>query len=288
MRDRFVDSDGVRIHVVERGPEDGKPVLFLHGFPEFWWSWRHQMEALARHGYRAVGMDLRGFGESDKPDEVAAYALPRSFGDVGAVIESLGGRVALVSHDWGGALGWAYTALSPDKVERLVAMNAPHPGAFRDRIHNLAQLQLSWYMFFFQFEGVAEEALSRNGYELLREWFYDTAVVKLPDDEIARYVEVFSAPGALRAGLSWYRANVPPQGLLAEGAFELPPITCPAMLLWGLDDAYLTFDIGRRAGEYCTGPFALHALADTGHWIQQERPDEVNELLLAFLGTEFA
>ncbi len=287
MRERFVDSGDVRIHVVEQGPENGRPVLFLHGFPEFWWSWRHQLDACAEAGFRAVAMDLRGFGESDRPTDVAAYALANSFGDVGAVVESLGGSVALVAHDWGGALGWAYTALSPANVERAVVMNLPHPNTYRNVAHNLAQLQASWYMFFFQFEGVAEEVMSRNGFELFREWFYDTASVKLAESDIARYIEVFSRPGALTAGLNWYRANVPPGNFLSEQRLELPAITCPAMLLWGLDDAYLSFDLGRRSGEHVSGPFVLHALPDTGHWIQQERPDEVNELLLTFLQTDF-
>ena len=283
MRERFVDSAGVKIHVVEQGPPDGQPVLFVHGFPEFWWSWRHQLDVVADAGYRAVALDLRGFGDSDRPGDVGAYALPNSLGDVTAVIDTLGGRSALVAHDWGGALGWSYAALFSDKVERLVVMNAPHPNAYGDLPQHLSQLQASWYMFFFQFEGVAEEVLSRNGYELLRAWFYDTATVKLPDDDIALYVELFSRPGALTAGLNWYRANVPPSSYLSEQRFELPAIACPSMLLWGLDDAYLTFELGRRAGDFVDAPFALHTLPDTGHWIQQERPDEVNELLLAFL-----
>lgn len=287
MREWFVDSDGVRIHVVEQGPENGRAVLFLHGFPEFWWSWRHQLDACAAAGYRAVAMDLRGFGESDKPGDVASYSVANSFADVAAVIDSVGGRAALVSHDWGGAVGWVYAALSPDKVERLVAMNAPHPAAFRDLGRHLPQLQASWYMFFFQFEGVAEEVLSRNGYELLKAWFYGTASVPLSDEDVARYVEVFSRPGALTTGLNWYRANVAPASFLGEQRLELPAVACPTMLIWGLDDAYLTFELARRAGEFVTGPFALHVLADTGHWIQQERPEEVNDLLLTFLGTDF-
>jgi pimeloyl-ACP methyl ester carboxylesterase len=285
VRERFVDSSGIRIHVVEEGPEDGKPVVFLHGFPEFWWSWRHQMAAVADAGYRAVAMDLRGFGDSDKPDDVAAYALPNSFADVTAVIDSVGGRAALVSHDWGGALGWVYTALMPDKVERSVVCNAPHPNAYGELAKNLPQLQASWYMFFFQFEGVAEEVLSRNSFELLRAWFYDTATVKLEEGEIAKMVEMMARPGALTAGLNWYRANVPPSSYLTDQRLELPAITCPAMLIWGLDDPYLTFELGRRAGEFVTGPFALQALPDAGHWVQQERPEEVSKLIVEFLAS---
>lgn len=288
QRERFVDAGGVRIHVVEQGPLEGNPVLFLHGFPEFWWSWRHQMETCAQAGYRAVAMDLRGFGESDRPTEVAAYALPNAFADVTAVIDSIGSRTALVSHDWGGATGWVYAALSPDKIERLVVMNAPHPSAQRRGFPTyLPQLQASWYMFFFQFEGIAEEVLSRNDFELLRAWFYGTASVELAEADVDRYVEMFSRPGALTAGLSWYRANVPPQVWFSEQRPELPTVTCPTLVLWGLDDVYLTYELGRRAGEFVSAPFALHALPDTGHWIQQERPSQVNELLLEFLGTDF-
>jgi pimeloyl-ACP methyl ester carboxylesterase len=242
------------------------------------------MKACADAGYRAVALDLRGFGDSDRPDDVAAYAVPNSFADVTMVIDSIGGRASVVSHDWGGALGWAYTAFVPDKVEKCVVMNAPHPNAYSDLPKHMDQLAASWYMFFFQFEGIAEEALSRNGFELLRAWFYDTATVKLSNEEIARYLELFARPGALTAGLNWYRANVPPASYLSEQRVELPDITCPTMLLWGLDDPYLTFELGRRAGEFVDAPYALHTLPDTGHWIQQERPDEVNELLLAFLG----
>jgi pimeloyl-ACP methyl ester carboxylesterase len=286
VRERFVDSGDLRIHVVEQGPEDGQPVLFLHGFPEFWWSWRHQLDACAAAGYRAVAMDLRGFGDSDKPKEVAAYSVGKSFADVTAVIGTLGERVALVSHDWGGAVGWAYAAFTPEKVERLVVMNAPHPNAYRHIAHDLRQLQASWYVFLFQFEGIAEEVLARNNYELFKDWFYGTAIVAFADHDLARFVEVFSRPGALTAALSWYRANIPPAQLLAEDRPQVPSISCPTMVIWGCDDAYLTFDVGRRAKEFVSGPFVLHALADTGHWVQQERPREVNKLLLDFLATD--
>jgi pimeloyl-ACP methyl ester carboxylesterase len=282
MRERYVDSAGVKIHVVEDGPESGSPVLFLHGFPEFWYSWRHQMQGLAARGFRAVAMDLRGFGESDAPDHVDAYALPASFADADAVLDTLGGRAAIVSHDWGGALGWIYAAFFPQRVERLVVLNAPHPSTYTDVLRHLPQLQASWYMFFFQFEGVAEEALSRNGFELFKLWFYDTARVPLPAEDVARYVDSFARPGRLTAGLNWYRANVRPESRLADPV-PIPPVTCPAMLLWGLDDPYLTFELARRSGEHVHAPFALQAFADTGHWIQQERPQLVTAQLVTFL-----
>lgn len=286
-REYTVGASGVAIHVVEEGPADGRPVVLLHGFPEFWWSWRHQMAALAAAGYRAVAPDLRGFGESEAPPEVADYALPNAFADVSAVIDAVGGRAAVVAHDWGGALGWGFAALAPDKVERLAVLNAPHPNVWRRALPGyLPQLRASWYMFLFQLEGVAEELLSRDGCALLKTWFYDTARVPIPDEDVARYVDAFSRPGRLTAGLNWYRANVHPSTMLAPERPELPPVSCPVLLLWGLDDAYLDADLGLRAGEHVTGPFALQTFADTGHWIQQERPEEVNRHLLDFLGAD--
>jgi len=162
-------------------------------------------------------------------------------------------------------------------------MNAPHPNAYADLASHLPQLQQSWYMFFFQTADVPEAVMSRNDFELFKAWWFGTASVPLDDDDIAHYVDHMRRPGALTAGVNWYRANVPPASYLSDQRPELPAITCPAMLLWGLDDPYLTFELGRRAGEFCTGPFALHTLADTGHWVQQERPADVNALLLEFL-----
>ncbi len=283
MRERFVDSSGVKIHVVEDGPEDGDPVVFLHGFPESWWCWRHQVKAVAEAGYRAVAMDLRGFGESDAPEDVAAYAIANSFGDVTAVIDSVGGRATLVSHDWGGTLGWVFAALMPDKVERTIVCNSPHPSAMADLTKNLAQLQASFYMYVYQFEGIAEELMSRNDYELMRVWWWGTASVKLPDEEVDRFVEMISRPGRLTAGINWYRANVHPSTYLSGQRLPLPPISSPVMLIWGLDDPYLTWELGRRAGEFVEGPFVLQSLPDTGHWVQQERPNEVSKLILEFL-----
>ncbi len=287
LRERFVDSKGVRIHVVEQGPEDGPPVLLLHGFPEFWWSWRHLMDDLAAAGHRAVAMELRGFGDSDKPEKVEDYSVVHSLGDVEAVLDTVGESAFVVCHDWGAALGWVYSSLAPNRVRGLAALNGPHPTALAKAGRSLTQRQASWYMLLFQFEGLAEEVLSRNNYELLRSWFYGTARVRLPDDVVDRYVEVVSRPGALTAGLNWYRANTPPEVLFAAERPELPPVSCPVLVIWGVEDPYLTLEVGRGAAEYVSGPFAMQELPDTGHWVQQERPKEVGRLVLDFIETEW-
>jgi len=269
---------------VEDGPDEGHPVLLLHGFPEFWWSWRHQMSALSEAGYRAVAIDLREYGESGRPSDVESYAMPYALGDLEAVVETLGGRVSVACHDWGAAVGWVYASTFPHRVERLFVLSTPHPSAFAARVRTLAQLQASWYMFMFLTPGVAEEAMSRNSYELLKRWWYETAVVPLGDDVVERYVEVFSRPGALEAGLNWYRANLSVADLVSDYEVELPPVACPVEVVWGMRDAYLVPEVGRLSERYCSGPYRFVEMPDTGHWVQQERPDEVNRLLLDFLG----
>ena len=161
--------NGIHLHVHEAGPKSGKPVLLLHGFPDSSSLWRNQIPALAAAGYRVIAPDLRGFGESDKPANVDAYAIPTLLGDALGIYESLGlSRAHVVCHDWGAALGWGLAMFTPDKVERLVALSVGHFGSFFET--NLEQREKSWYMLYFQYEGIAENALTANDWKLFRAW----------------------------------------------------------------------------------------------------------------------
>lgn len=201
-----VQANGLSFHVVERG--QGEPVLLLHGFPETSRLWRNQFTALENGGFRAIAPDLRGRGESDKPQAVGNYALSILVQDVLSILDAVGiERAHLVGHDWGAVLAWELAIAHPERVDRLVAMSVPHPAIGR----SVGQLEKFWYIFFFQFAGIAEEALRRDGWRLFREWLRGQG-------DIESYVQDLSRPGALSAALNWYRANATPAEMVSEPA----------------------------------------------------------------------
>src|SRR3954464_11952687 len=183
-----VAGDGVSLAVADEGA--GPAVVLLHGFPDSSVLWRHQVRALVDAGLRVIAPDLRGFGESDRPEDVEDYRLVHAVNDLVAVLDALGvDRAHVVGHDWGAGVAWVFAALHPERVERLVAMSVGHPAAQRGTI---ADREKAWYMLLFQFEGVAEELLTRDDWALLREWLRE-------DGDAERYVEDLSRPGALTA-----------------------------------------------------------------------------------------
>src|SRR5512144_3453281 len=212
-----IAANGVSLNVVEAGR--GPAVLLLHGFPDSAALWRHQIPELVDAGYRVIAPDLRGFGESDRPDGIEHYTMPTLVGDVLGVLDSLGvSRVAVVGHDWGAALGWALAALAAERVDRLAALSVGHPSGYLT--DSIRQRELSWYMLFFQFVGVAEEALARDDWALRRAW------LRAPND-LERYIADLGRPGALTAALNWYRANITPAAFGQPNPMPLPPAGCP-------------------------------------------------------------
>lgn len=209
----YMEANGLRFHVHDEG--DGEPVLLLHGFPDSGRLWRHQVPVLTAAGYRAVVPDLRGFGESDRPDGVDSYAMPLVVGDLVSILDALGiERATVVGHDWGAAVGWTLGAVLPTRVTRLVALTVGHAsGFFADPI---GQRERSWYMLFFQHAGVAEEALRRDNWRLLREFGRG-------EGDVDAYLSDLDRPGALTAGLNWYRANMPAEAFGAPNPVPLPP-----------------------------------------------------------------
>jgi len=248
-------------------------VLLLHGWPDSHRLWRHQVPALTAAGFRTVAPDLRGFGASDRPDEVAAYGMAHILGDVMGVLDHLGlGRAHVVGHDWGAAVAWALAALVPDRVDHLVALSVGHPAAFRAA--GLAQREKSWYMLLFQFEGIAERWLSEDDYANFRAWS------RHPDADAV--IAELSRPGALTASLNWYRANLPPAALV-EPALEVPPVARPTMGVWSNDDMALLEENVTGSAAHVTGGWRYERIDGAGHWIPLEAPDELTALLLDFL-----
>jgi pimeloyl-ACP methyl ester carboxylesterase len=280
VRHRHATVNGVRLHCAEAG--EGPLVVLLHGFPEFWYSWRHQIAALARAGYRALAPDLRGYNESDKPAGVRAYRLANLVADVVGLIEQAGERrAAVVGHDWGGIIAWHVAMRRPDVVTRLAILNSPHPAAFRRELRNPAQWLRSWYILFFQLPWLPERLLSRGGYRFVREALTREPARPgaFPPEEVRLYREAIARPGALTAALNYYRAlpRFWGEALRAERT-----VTAPTLVIWGERDRYL--GVGMTRGlERWVPDVRVERLPGVSHWVQNDAPERVNELLVDFL-----
>jgi pimeloyl-ACP methyl ester carboxylesterase len=267
------DAGGVGIEFEVTG--EGRPVVLLHGFPDSGRLWRNQVPALTDAGFQVIVPDLRGYGASDKPDDVESYAIPFLAGDVLGVLDELGvARAHVVGHDWGAALAWAIGSLVPDRVDHLVALSVGHPSTFRDA--GLPQNEKSWYMLLFQFRDIAEAWLSDDGWRNFREWS------RHPDgDEVIADLE---RTGSLTPGLCWYRANIPPESWVGP-PMALPPVQADTMGVWSSGDFALTEEQMTASASQVSGSWRYERLEGPGHWMQLEAPDEVNRLLLDFLPT---
>jgi pimeloyl-ACP methyl ester carboxylesterase len=269
---RVTGDGGVGIEVWVAGPDDGPPVLFMHGWPDTHDLWRHQVAALTDAGFRAIAPDLRGFGASDKPDGVEPYLLKHTVVDMLAVLDAAGvDTVDVVAHDWGAAAAWGLAAFVPDRVRRLATLSVGHPRAFRDA--GIRQRMLSWYMLLFQFEGIAEQWFEENGAEML---------ASHPDRKAC--LRAMAAPGALTASLGWYRANSHPRNLVGDPP-KLPPVTVPVMGIWSSGDLALTEQQMTGSAAYVSAGFRYERIDGASHWMQVEAADKVNALLLDFLAS---
>ena len=261
-----------RFEVTEAG--DGPPVLMLHGFPDSARLWRHQIPALVDAGYRVIAPDQRGFGNSDRPQAVAAYALPEVLGDAIALLDHFAlERVRVVSHDWGAAVGWALAAWHPQRVERHVALSVGHLSALWNA--GLAQRRLAWYMLLFMRQGLAEDILTRQDWAFFRDlWGHHS--------EMERWLGDLRRPGALTAALNWYRANVDIESWTEEG-WVMPRVTVPTMGIWSSGDIYLTETQMVASGGYVDAEWRYERLEGATHWLMLDRPEQVSALLLDFL-----
>jgi pimeloyl-ACP methyl ester carboxylesterase len=269
---REIAGDGVTLTVQDEG--EGAPVLLIHGFPDSHRLWRHQAPALVAAGKRVIVPDLRGFGASEQPADVAAYAVRHSLADMLAVLDALEiQRAQVVGHDWGAAVAWGLAAFAPERVERLAALSVGHPLAFAEP--TMEQREKSWYMLFFQFADVAETVLPREDWRFLREWLRDNG-------DVEQYVADLSRPGALTAGLNWYRANMAPARQLREPS-GFPVVTVPTLGIWSSGDDYLTEEQMVRSGDHIAAEWRYERIEGASHWMQLDEPERLNELLLGFL-----
>ncbi len=278
---RDIITNGIRMHYVTQG--EGPLVVLLHGFPEFWYSWRMQIPFLAQLGYTVVAPDLRGYNDTEKPH--SGYQVSQLLKDIVGLIKGLGReKTIIIGHDWGGALAWAFAMSYPQMTERLVVMNAPHPAAFQRDLFTAKQLRKSWYIFVFQLPWLPEYMLGRHHAQTIGRMIYASAVQKaaFPAEVLDRYREAMSKPGALRASINYYRSLFRRPSGMAASSGSRTKITVPTLLIWGEQDVAL--DRALTVGlEQWVSDIQVKYIPDSGHWVQQEQPEQVNAFLAEFL-----
>lgn len=276
----FVDVNGVRLHVATAGPERGPLLVLLHGFPEFWYAWRHQIAAFAELGYRVLAPDQRGYNLSQKPRRLSAYRMDVLANDVEGLIDAAGRqRACVVGHDWGGAVAWALATRSPDRVARLGILNAPHPAVMRRFLrHDPAQRRRSWYFYFFQLPWLPEWRMRRH------DWAIGERAVRgtsrpgtFSDEDLRLYRQAWSQPGAARGMLQWYRAALR-RPWRAPRSARVPVAT---LVVWGGQDRFLGREMIAPSLERCDRG-RVELLERASHWVQHEEPAAVNGLLSRF------
>ena len=241
IRHEFVFANGIRFHVAACGDGDAL-ALCLHGFPECWYSWRHQLPLLARLGYRAWAPDLRGYGESDRPPRREDYAIETLMADVAGLIDASRARsTMLVAHDWGGIIAWYFAMRQVRPLDRLVMMNIPHPEVMERALRGWRQLARSWYVFLFQIPRLPEALFRAANYRAIGEAFRTMAVDKsrFPDEVLQVYRANAARPGALTAMLNYYRAFVRGGGGRRQQRLGNSIIQTPTLMLWGEHDTAL-------------------------------------------------
>jgi len=265
-----IETNGVTLDVQVEG--EGRPVLLVHGFPDTKRLWSKVVPALRDAGLQVIVPDMRGYGASSKPGAVDAYSIPMLAIDLVGILDHLGHeRAHFVGHDWGAAAVWGTAAFAADRVDHLVALSVGHPTAFATA--GMTQRQKSWYMLLFQYEGLAEEWLSRDGWANFREWCHH------PDaDAVTAELE---RDGSLTPALNYYRATLTPEALTGP-PLELPPIQAPTMGVWSSNDFALVEEQMVNSAKYVNS-FRYERIDGPDHWMQWEAPDKVSALLLDFL-----
>lgn len=273
-----VYTNGINLHYVTQG--EGGLMLFLHGFPECWYSWRHQIPEFAKD-HKVVAIDLRGYNDSDKPTEPSAYKMYELVADIKGVIENLGyQRCTLVGHDWGGAIAWNFADEYPDLLDRLIILNLPHPAKFSQGLRTPQQLLKSWYIFFFQIPNLPEFLIQLNDYKLLETAFTGMAVRKetFSAADISFYKDALAKRGALTAAIHYYR-NAFQAGLIEKSWSVLE---VPTLMIWGEEDTALGKELTYGTEQYVRD-FQIRYIPNCSHWVQQEQPTLVNQYIREFI-----
>jgi pimeloyl-ACP methyl ester carboxylesterase len=288
---RYADHNGFRMHYVAGG--EGKPLLFLHGFPQFWFLWRNQLERFG-DDHAVYAPDMRCFNLSDKPAEVEAYRMRNMLGDVKALVEETGiAPFTLVGHDWGGIVSWAFALKYPELLERLVIIDGPPPFTWnRDLRDSPRQREAVNYMLELSKPSPEpEQMLAADDYAMLDSMLerIGGADARLSDSERAAYHEAWSQPGALTGGLNYYRAARMGDQVAAGGVpeeyqrkIDATKLEVPTLVIWGENDPALLIGLTRGLEQWIPD-LRLETVRGAGHWVPYEKPDEVNALIGEFV-----
>jgi pimeloyl-ACP methyl ester carboxylesterase len=281
LEHRMVETNGIHLHVVEAGPPDGELVILLHGFPEFWYGWRHQIPALAEAGYRVLAPDQRGYNLSDKPREISAYRLDECARDVIGLIDGAGREKAcVVGHDWGAVVAWWLAIHHPDRLRKLAILNVPHPSAMlKTVLTNPAQMLRSWYVGIFQIPLLPEFLMTfADAVGGISALLRTSSPGSFTDVDIPHYIRAWKQPGAATGMINWYRA------LVQRRPQPVPDsrVHVPTLIIWGRHDVALLPQMAQQSLQYCDNG-RLFMLENATHWVQHDAPERVNQHLLEFL-----
>jgi pimeloyl-ACP methyl ester carboxylesterase len=277
-----VPTNGIMLHVVQCGPPAGPLVVLLHGFPEFWYGWRHQIPALAAAGFRVWAPDQRGYNLSSKPPRVADYTIDTLGADILGLLEAAGREKAtVIGHDWGAAVAWWLAAHHPERLRRVAILNVPHPAVLSQVLRQMPrQLLKSWYIFFFQLPWLPEKLFRWRQFRFGRGALRGTSRPgTFTSEDLQRYTEAWAQPGTLTGMLNWYRAAFRRHRL---GKQAMKNISIPVRILWGKQDAFLEPELAQLSLQLCEQGELLY-FGDATHWLHQEEPAAVNKLLLEFM-----
>jgi pimeloyl-ACP methyl ester carboxylesterase len=284
-RDGFAEIGGQRLHYVEAG--DGPLIVLLHGFPEFWYGWRQQIEPLAAAGFRVVAPDLRGYNLSSRPPGVAAYAADRLAVDIRDLIHERGARSALlVGHDWGGTVAWTTAMNHPEVVDRLAILNAAHPRRLLQGLRTPRQLLKSWYFFYFQLPWLPERHVRSRNWRFFRNFLHDARPGAFTSEDFERYVAAWSAPGAATAMINYYRASVRQSPKRAEA--QIRSVAAPTLIIWGQRDRFLGPELAEPARADVPNLDRVERRPEASHWVHHDDPEQVTRLLMDFFAPALA
>jgi pimeloyl-ACP methyl ester carboxylesterase len=269
-----IRTNGIQLHTALSGPEDGEPVILLHGYPDAWFGWASQIAALASAGFRVIAPDQRGYNLSDKPRGISQYTQGILVNDITGLADSLGiRRFHLAGHDFGAAVSWRLASLHPERLMSLAILNVPHPEVMIETLgHHPAQMLKSWYIFFFQLPGLPEAAMRANNWR--------TVIRAMPsglsDAQKDAYRAAWSQPDAIRSMINWYRAAFRLSGLKIHST---GPVRPPTLLIWGKNDPYLSYGMVQPSLRRCLNG-RLVTFENASHWVMADEADPVSRLLV--------